>query len=84
MVGIFDWSAGGKFQGFTEVDRSYGFSYWERFRNYEGVNIAYIIKARLQLLRDFGSCLSPLNAFLFPSGVGNTVTPGGKARLKYA
>lgn len=67
--GNFDWSASGKFPGFTEVDRSYGFSHWERFRSYEGVNIAYVVKARLQLLRDFGPCLSPLNAFLFLQGL---------------
>jgi O-acetylhomoserine (thiol)-lyase len=67
--GNFDWSASGKFPGFTEIDRSYNFSHWERFRAYEGVNIAFAIKARLQLLRDFGPCLSPFNAFLFLQGL---------------
>ncbi len=68
--GNFDWSKSGKFPGFTEIDRSYGFSHWEKFGNYGGVtNIAFIIKARLQLLRDTGACLSPQNAFLFLQGL---------------
>lgn len=67
--GNFDWSKSGKFKGFTEIDRSYGFSHWERFGNYGGANIAFIIKARLQLLRDTGACLSPQNAFLFLQGL---------------
>ncbi len=67
--GKFDWSKSGKFPGFTEVDKSYGFSHWERFGNYNGANIAFIIKARLQLLRDIGAALSPQNAFLLLQGL---------------
>jgi O-acetylhomoserine (thiol)-lyase len=68
--GNFDWAESGKFPGFTEIDRSYGFSHWEKFRNYGGGgNIAFVVKARLQLLRDIGACASPLNAFLFLQGL---------------
>jgi O-acetylhomoserine (thiol)-lyase len=67
--GKFDWSKSGRFPGFTEVDKSYGFSHWEKFSNYHGANIAFIIKARLQLLRDIGAALSPQNAFLLLQGL---------------
>jgi O-acetylhomoserine (thiol)-lyase len=68
--GKFDWSKSGKFPGFTTIDPGYNFSFWEKFGNYEGVvNIAFVVKARLQLLRDFGPCLSPQNAFLLLQGL---------------
>jgi O-acetylhomoserine (thiol)-lyase len=68
--GKFDWSASGNFPGFTAIDPGYGFSFWERFGNWEGkFNIAFVVKARLQLLRDFGACLSPQNAFLLLQGL---------------
>jgi O-acetylhomoserine (thiol)-lyase len=67
--GNFDWSASGKFPGFTEVDRSYGFSHWERFKDWGGANIAFAVKARLQLLRDIGAALSPQNSFLLLQGL---------------
>jgi O-acetylhomoserine (thiol)-lyase len=62
--GKFDW-ANGKFPELTEPDPSYhGVRYVEQFGN-----IAYILKTRLQLLRDMGACLSPFNAFLFLQGI---------------
>ncbi|MEG0005855.1 MAG: O-acetylhomoserine aminocarboxypropyltransferase/cysteine synthase family protein [Clostridium sp.] len=62
--GNFDW-ASGKFKGFTEPDSSYnGIVYSEAFGN-----IAYIIKARVQLLRDTGAALSPFNAFQLIQGL---------------
>ncbi len=62
--GKFDWS-NGKFKGFTEPDPSYhGLRYLEAFGE-----LAYIIKVRVQLLRDIGACLSPFNAFLFLQGL---------------
>jgi O-acetylhomoserine (thiol)-lyase len=69
--GNFDWSKSGKFADFTTPDPAYnGFVFWERWGNYPGAgNIAYIIKARLHYLRDFGACLSPFNAFLFLQGL---------------
>jgi O-acetylhomoserine (thiol)-lyase len=63
--GKFDWAASGKFPGFTEPDPSYhGIKYAEALGN-----LAYITKARVQLLRDTGACLSPFNAFLFLQGL---------------
>jgi O-acetylhomoserine (thiol)-lyase len=69
--GSFDWKASGKFPGFTEPDPSYhGLVYSDVFtaENF-GANIAYIIKARVQGLRDTGAALSPFNAFLFLQGI---------------
>ena len=69
--GSFDWKASGKFPGFTEPDASYhGLVYSDVFtaENF-GANIAYIIKARVQGLRDTGAALSPFNAFLFLQGI---------------
>jgi len=62
--GKFDWKASGRFPDFTEPDPSYhGVSYTEAFGN-----LAFIIKARVQGLRDTGGCLSPFNAFLLLQG----------------
>jgi len=70
--GKFDWS-NGKFPELTEPDPSYhGVSYWGAFGLHEKAvvpGIAYIIKARVQLLRDLGPSLSPFNAFLFLQGL---------------
>ena len=68
--GKFDWS-NGKFPEFTEPDPSYhGLKYWDAFGNFPNLgNVAFIIKARVQLLRDLGPCLSPFNAFLFLQGL---------------
>jgi O-acetylhomoserine (thiol)-lyase len=69
--GSFDWKASGKFPGFTEPDPSYhGLVFSDVFtaENF-GVNIAYIIKARVQGLRDTGASLSPFNSFLFLQGI---------------
>ncbi len=68
--GKFDWS-NGKFPEFTEPDPSYhGLKYWEAFGDFPGLgNVAFIIKARVQLLRDLGPALSPFNAFLFLQGL---------------
>jgi O-acetylhomoserine (thiol)-lyase len=68
--GKFDWS-NGKFPEFTEPDPSYhGLKFWEAFGNVPGMgNVAFIIKVRVQLLRDLGAPLSPFNAFLFLQGL---------------
>ena len=61
--GTFDWTSG-RFPGFTEPDPSY-----------HGVVFAdlgapaYALKARVQLLRDLGSAVSPFNAFLIAQGL---------------
>lgn len=63
--GKFDWAASSKFPGFTEPDPSYhGIKYAEVLGT-----VAYITKARVQLLRDTGACLSPFNSFLFLQGL---------------
>jgi len=63
--GAFDWKASGKFPGLTEPDPSYnGVVYTDAVGP-----IAYIIKARVQLLRDFGASISPFNSFLLLQGL---------------
>ncbi|WP_249645077.1 bifunctional o-acetylhomoserine/o-acetylserine sulfhydrylase [Nocardia sputi] len=61
--GKFDWT-GGRFPGFTEPDPSYhGVVYADLGAP------AYALKARVQLLRDLGSAVSPFNAFLISQGL---------------
>lgn len=68
--GSFNWSSG-RFPDFIEPDPSYhGLKYWEAFHNVPGVgNIAFIVKARVQGMRNIGMCPSPFNAFLFLQGI---------------
>jgi O-acetylhomoserine (thiol)-lyase len=62
--GKFDWTSG-RFPEFVEPDPSYhGLRYVEALGP-----IAYIIKARVQLLRDLGPAISPFNSFLFLQGL---------------
>ena len=62
--GKFDWT-NGKYPDLTEPDPSYhGVKYVESFGE-----MAYIIKARTQMLRNLGGCMSPFNAFLFLQGL---------------
>ncbi|MFH1616730.1 MAG: homocysteine synthase [Planctomycetota bacterium] len=62
--GKFNWT-NGKYPELTEPDPSYhGIKYVESFGE-----MAYIIKARTQFLRDMGACMSPFNAFLFLIGL---------------
>ncbi len=63
--GKFDWAASGKFPEFTEPDESYhGVVYTRDFGN-----MAYIIKARMQLMRDFGCYPAANSAFLLNLGL---------------
>jgi len=63
--GKFDWKASGRFPCLTTPDPSYhGLVYTESLGP-----LAYIIKIRVQLLRDTGACLSPFNSFLFLQGL---------------
>jgi len=65
--GKFDWT-NGKFPLIAEPDPSYhGINFVEALKPLG--NIAYIIKARVTLLRDLGNALSPFNAFLFLQGL---------------
>ena len=62
--GTFDWTSG-RFPSFTEPDPSYhGLRYVEALGP-----LAYIIKARVQLLRDLGPAIAPLNSWLFLQGL---------------
>ncbi len=63
-AGNFDWG-NGKFPQFTEPSEGYhGLRFWETFGN-----IAYIIRARVEGLRDYGNALSPFNAFMLLQGL---------------
>ncbi|MCL2679709.1 MAG: O-acetylhomoserine aminocarboxypropyltransferase/cysteine synthase [Dehalococcoidia bacterium] len=68
--GKFRWD-NGKFPDFTEPDPSYhGLKFWDAFGNFPGMgNMAFVFKARVQLLRDIGATLSPFNAFLLLQGL---------------
>jgi O-acetylhomoserine (thiol)-lyase len=64
-AGRFDWAASGRFKEFTEPDPSYhGLSYVEAFGP-----LSFILKARIQGLRDTGAALSPHSAFLLLQGI---------------
>jgi O-acetylhomoserine (thiol)-lyase len=63
--GTFDWGESGRFPVFTTPDPSYhGITYATDIGP-----AAFIVKARVQLLRDTGACLSPFNAFLLLQGL---------------
>lgn len=63
--GKFDWALSKKFPEFNQPDPSYhGLKYVDTFGS-----SAYIVKARVQLLRDTGASLSPFNSFLFLQGL---------------
>ncbi len=69
-AGNFNWG-NGKFPGFTEPSEGYhGLKFWDIF-NFDGPfgNIAFIIKARVEGLRDFGPAISPFNSFLLIQGL---------------
>lgn len=70
--GNYNW-ANGKFPQFTEPSEGYhGLKFWDVFGegNPLGLpNIAFIIRARVEGLRDFGPALSPFNSFLFLQGL---------------
>jgi O-acetylhomoserine (thiol)-lyase len=63
--GTFDFGASGRFPNFTEPDPSYhGLAYWPAL----GAG-SYIIKARVQMLRDLGMAVSPFNAWQILQGL---------------
>ena len=62
--GKFPWN-NGNFPQFTDPSRAYhGMKFWDTFGP-----ISFIIKARVEGLRDIGPCVSPFNAFLFLQGI---------------
>lgn len=68
--GNFNWG-NGNFPILTDPDPSYhGLKFWETFGDFPGLgNVAYIMRARVRLLRDMGAALSPFNGFLFLQGL---------------
>ncbi|HEY5584617.1 MAG TPA: O-acetylhomoserine aminocarboxypropyltransferase/cysteine synthase family protein [Ruminiclostridium sp.] len=62
--GKFDYAASGKFPGFTEPDKSYHGVVYSQLGG-----VAFVLKARVQLLRDTGAAISPFNSFLFLQGL---------------
>ena len=68
--GNFNWG-NGKFPQFTEPSEGYhGLKFWDVFGTPGPFgNIAFIIRARVEGLRDYGSTLSPFNAFLLIQGI---------------
>lgn len=67
--GNFDWEAGGdRFPTLNQPDASYHGAVWTEAVKPLGP-IAYILRARVVLLRDMGSCMSPMNAFQFIQGI---------------
>ncbi|MBL1215234.1 MAG: O-acetylhomoserine aminocarboxypropyltransferase/cysteine synthase [Ignavibacteriae bacterium] len=68
--GNFDWGSG-KFPIFTEPSAGYhGLKFNEVFgKGSQFGNIAFIIRARVEGLRDFGPCISPFNSFLLLQGI---------------
>nr|WP_207736013.1 O-acetylhomoserine aminocarboxypropyltransferase/cysteine synthase family protein [Eubacterium sp. 1001713B170207_170306_E7] len=63
--GTFDWAGSGKFPEFTEPDESYHGIVYTR----DAGDAAFITKARVQMLRDTGACISPFNSFLLLQGL---------------
>jgi O-acetylhomoserine (thiol)-lyase len=63
--GKFDWAASSRFPALIDPDPSYhGVRYVESFGS-----LAYIIKARVQLMRDLGAATTPFNSWLFLQGL---------------
>jgi O-acetylhomoserine (thiol)-lyase len=62
--GNFDWAASGRFKNFTEPDPSYHGLVYASLGP-----AAYILKARVQILRDVGACQAPFNSWLFLQGL---------------
>ena len=62
--GNFPWD-NGTFEEMIEPSPGYhGMRYWETFGNF-----TFILKARVEMMRDLGTCMSPFNAFLFLQGL---------------
>ncbi len=62
--GKFDYAASGKFPSFTQPDQSYHGVVYSQLGG-----VAFVLKARVQLLRDTGAAISPFNSFLFIQGL---------------
>ncbi len=62
--GKFDYTASGKFPGFTQPDESYHGVVYSQLGG-----VAFVLKTRVQLLRDTGAAISPFNSFMFIQGL---------------
>ncbi|MDX9726518.1 MAG: PLP-dependent transferase, partial [Bacteroidales bacterium] len=68
-AGNFNWN-NGNFPVFTEPSEGYhGFIFGEKFSSTPAGNIAFIVKARVEGLRDLGPAISPFNSFLLLQGL---------------
>ncbi len=70
-AGTFPWN-NGRFPAFTEPSPAYhGLSFWDVFgpRGVLGANAAFVIRARVELLRDFGPAQNPFGSFLLLQGL---------------
>ena len=70
-AGTFPWD-NGRFPIFTEPSPAYhGLNFWEAFgpEGVLGVNVAFIIRARVEGIRDIGACQNPFGSFLLLQGV---------------
>jgi len=70
-AGTFPWD-NGKFPEFTEPSEGYhGLKFWDTFgpNGVLGANVTFIIKARVEGLRDFGACQNPFGSFLLLQGL---------------
>lgn len=70
-AGTFPWN-NGKFPAFTEPSPGYhGLKFWDAFgpQGVLGANVAFIIRARVEGLRDLGMCQNPFGAFLLLQGL---------------
>ncbi len=69
--GNYDWGKTDKYPGITKESEGYhGLCFYDRFGpDSKFDNISFIVKARVEGLRDYGSCISPFNAFLFLQGL---------------
>jgi len=63
--GNFDWIKSGKFPGFVTPDPGYANMVYAN----DWGTLAFIVKARVQVMRDLGSCISPFNSFLLLLGL---------------
>ena len=68
--GTFNWGSG-RYPLFTEPDAAYhGLVYWDALQDVPGMgNIAFIVRARVDGMRNMGMCASPFNSFLLLQGI---------------
>lgn len=72
-AGTMDWGKSGRYAVFTDPSPGYhGLNFWKTFGNNNELglpNVAFLMRARVEGLRDLGCCMSPFNAFQFIQGL---------------